>query len=330
MAGTSPPRTTNGTAIKKLPQTTPQQQPFLPTTLESLLLAIYPVILLLGSTYSLLSPLTRGIAYEPTLQSHAPHLAPSYFARKRNVFNLYFVKIGWFWTTVAVLVFAFTHPSFGPGLALTRRRVNVLVRWAGATLCWMVTTQWFFGPPLIDRSFRLTGGACEIMADPARVEEMGAKEEFVTSAACKLAGGVWKGGHDISGHVFLLVLGSAIIGLEVLPVVWKLPGLRELRTVVMPDGAVKHASALSATVPEQDRVAEKEMKGVDAAGSLGTKFALAVMGLKLWMLLMTAVFFHTWFEKFTGLGVGLFSIWMVYLLPRAVPQVRALTGMPGI
>jgi len=39
----------------------------------------------------------------------------------------------------------------------------------------------------------------------------------LTSAACKLAGGQWKGGHDLSGHVFLLTHASLFLWAELLP-----------------------------------------------------------------------------------------------------------------
>jgi hypothetical protein len=48
------------------------------------------------------------------------------------------------------------------------------------------------------------------------------------------------------------------------------------------------------------------------------------------MLLMTAAFFHTWVEKFTGLMVAFAGLWVVYFLPRGVPAVRAVLGMPGV
>ena len=59
--------------------------------------------------------------------------------------------------------------------------------------------------------------------------------EFVTGQACKAVGGTWRGGHDISGHVFILVLGSAFLGLELLPVVGR---GREERRVRGGDGGV--------------------------------------------------------------------------------------------
>jgi hypothetical protein len=49
-----------------------------------------------------------------------------------------------------------------------------------------------------------------------------------------------------------------------------------------------------------------------------------------WMLLMTAAYFHTWFEKFTGLFVASTALYAIYFLPRAVPLVRQAIGMPGV
>ncbi|KAK3077418.1 hypothetical protein LTS18_010313, partial [Coniosporium uncinatum] len=77
--------------------------PFLPTTTEALLLSIYPTTLLLGSLFSLLSPTSRSSPYNPISQSHERSSAPSYFATKSNIFNQYFVKVGWFWISLALL-----------------------------------------------------------------------------------------------------------------------------------------------------------------------------------------------------------------------------------
>lgn len=259
---------------------------------EALLLATYPFLLLLGSLFSLLDPSARAAPYSATSQSHPPEFAPTYFALKKNVFNLWFVKVGWFWFTVAWGVWVgmgtgMVVPSKRVaaekgriielddddndeegeveeegGLVVTPRRLQSLLRWAIVTFWWMLVTQWCFGPALIDRGFRLTGGQCELMRDAAAREEMGDVREFVTGAACKLAGGKWKGGHDISGHVFILVLGSASLGLEVL-------------------GAMVH-----------DRGEDGQR-----LGKWGWRVVVGVVGMSWWMLLMTAAYFHTWFEK---------------------------------
>lgn len=152
-------------------------------------------------------------------------------------------------------------------------------------------TQWFFGPAIIDRSFKLTGGACELVrADDQGQIDLTDGQRFVTGMACKAVGGKWKGGHDISGHVFLLVLGSMFLLEEVLHVVMESNAIKEERTITMDDGAVKSASVEAAVVGGNANVDDGKL-------DLGVKVVLGVAGLSIWMLLMTAAYFHTWFEK---------------------------------
>ncbi|KAH8153200.1 uncharacterized protein LAJ45_02787 [Morchella importuna] len=100
------------------------------------------------------------------------------------------------------------------------------------TLWWVAVTQWFFGAPIMDRTFTLTGGACRaVMRDPGAVKEvLGEKVLAATSAACKLAGGRWRGGHDLSGHTFLLTHASLFLWSEVMPVLRGVRGWRGWRT----------------------------------------------------------------------------------------------------
>lgn len=112
---------------------------------------------------------------------------------------------------------------------------------------------------------------------------MGDKREFFTSAACKLAGGQWKGGHDISGHVFLLVLGSAFLWMEILPVLVS----REERFVKRREGEWIAA----------DRESDDEKEKEEKQAARGLSVPVGVVGLSWWMLLMTAAYFHVWFEK---------------------------------
>ena len=334
-----PKRTTSLPRNTVLDQPPLNGSPFLPTSLEAALLALYPTTLLLGSLFSLLTPSARNAPYLPHSQSYDPRFAPSYFARKSNAFNVYFVKIGWFWVTLAFLGLVFTHASFrkgsGGSFGLTRRKVQALARYACVTAVWIAVTQWFFGPPIIDRSFRWTGGQCEMfygddvnsVAHLQERAEMGDVREVFTHAACKGIGGQWKGGHDISGHVFLLILGSAMLWLEILPTVLKSEGLREARRILTSDGLVRSAR-LEATEKQDGEGGADEKDG--GTLSVGVRGALVVVGLSWWMLLMTAAYFHTWFEKFTGLTVAFAAVWAVYFLPRVVPVVRKVVGMPGV
>ena len=197
-----------------------------------------------------------------------------------------------------------------------------------ATMTWVLVTQWFFGPPLIDRSFRLTGGACEVVADPEKMASMSEQKQFLTASACKFNGGQWKGGHDISGHVFLLIIGSALLWMEVLPAVLKARGLNEERRVRVGSGkVVKTRSIVDGTVKTDEDDLDKQQEEYT---SLGVKVAVGVVALSWWMLLMTAAFFHTWFEKFTGFVVAFVGVGLIYFAPRGLPQLRAVLGMPGL
>ncbi len=161
-----------------------RRSPFLPTTLESILLATYPVILVVGSLFALLDPAARAAPYNATTQSHFASTAPSYFAKKSNIFNVFFVKQGWAWVTFSYFFFLLTHPSTGPTGSVTPSRVRGALRWGIVTLWWIFVTQWFFGPPIIDRGFTLTGGQCDLveLADAGKVD-MDDTRQFVTGVA---------------------------------------------------------------------------------------------------------------------------------------------------
>ena len=172
---------------------------------------------------------------------------------------------------------------------MTPRRVQGFLRYGLVTLWWALVTQWFFGPPLIDRGFRLTGGQCELLQTEEGRAGMGETREFLTATACKLGGGRWTGGYDISGHVFLLVLGSAFLWLEILPIVVRHAGLREQRLVRDSDGSVKNAAS--------EAQAGGGYKDEPKGATEGVSVPIVVAGLSWWMLLMTAAYFHTWVEK---------------------------------
>ncbi len=157
-------------------------------------------------------------------------------------------------------------------------------------------------------------------ADMMEKAEMSDVREVFTHAACKTIGGQWKGGHDISGHVFLLILGSAMIWLELLPAVLRMEGLREARRIMTSDGLIRSASI----------EADVQLEPASEPHGYGVWGSLLVLGSSWWMLLMTAAYFHTWFEKFTGLIVAFGTIYAVYFLPRAVPAFRRIVGMPGV
>lgn len=181
-----------------------------------------------------------------------------------------------------------------------------LLRYVLITAIWVFTTQWFFGPALIDRGFRATGGRCE--GSPAVMDtDMSDTKMVLTAMACKAVGGQWKGGHDVSGHVFMLVLGSAFLALELF-------GTSGSATRNADEGRRKDRGD-GENVQTQTRI-------------WAERFVYLVIGLSWWMLLMTGVWFHTWLEKFSGLAIAFGAIYVIYFLPRGLPAWRGIVGVP--
>src|SRR5271170_2382395 len=127
-----PPTDTNGSLHpKSAPASlTPRLLP-----IQIIILAIYPITVLLG------------------LVSNHPQ--DSYFARKDNLINVYLLKFAWFWATIAFFVHVVRVP----------KKLGPLVRYLAATIVWYLVTQWCFGPPIMDKLFRGTGGICQIAKD---------------------------------------------------------------------------------------------------------------------------------------------------------------------
>lgn len=170
--------------------------PWSRTTL--LILAIYPTTLILGYIFSLGHPET-------------------YFSHSSNLFNKLFVKFGWFWSSLVFAIHLVQLPD--------TQRVKAAGRWMMATLCWVLVTQWCFGAPLTDKTMIWTGGVCEVAQtlvhhvsdlDGLGSMDLGSRgmtgvqavSGIVSDAACKRVQGRWRGGHDLSGHVFMLTHAS--------------------------------------------------------------------------------------------------------------------------
>jgi hypothetical protein len=229
----------------------------------------------------------------------------NYFARKNNIFNLYFVKIGWVWITFAFFALLLTQPYFtkAPSGLRGKRSAQALLRYSIVTLAWFLTTQWFLGPAIIDRAFVLTGGKCESLTPLAAAAGGGLAVDsweeiklIFTAAACKAAGGAWRGGHDVSGHVFMLVLGSAFLGFEALG------ASRSYLNVAGSEAKAKDDS-------EDDSTADgEEDDNDDSVPIFARRFAWGVAGLSWWMLFMTAIWFHTWLEKVRPSHTSLFPL----------------------
>lgn len=289
-----------------------------PVTLLSTVLLVYPATLLLGSLYSTISPTAHhsrdlsGSSSQPA-SPLAPSLATdlhlsespvNYFARKNNIFNVYFVKIGWLWTTAAFVSLLIFQPLYSSSRresssqqeARFRRTLQAVLRYALATTVWYLATQWFFGPAIIDRGFVATGGKCERALEEVGKMAAGQSsptdlETLFTAATCKSAGGAWRGGHDISGHVLMLVLATGLLAFEAVGASARAPACLSRSDPTGDTGRERKASDADNTT-----VIDSTNTG-GFARTWSLRLVWGVVGLGWWMLFMTAIWFHTWMEK---------------------------------
>lgn len=155
------------------------------------------------------------------------------------------------------------------------------------------STSWFFGHSLLHRVWLMTGAQCVIEdvngdsegtpATPLLVpvnhlecypQQLPADGSFTTQSNPAK----WVGGHDVSGHTFLLVLSAYIIYITLKPCFAHL---------------TKEDSARDEKAPLQ--------RSVSAVHRVAVYSSIALLVLWIWMLLVTCVYFHTPFEKLTGL-----------------------------
>lgn len=329
-----------------VPNSTRTEKPIPPSPYY---LLVYPIILFLGSTFSVISPVASPARNYDHATAMAPGLASdlstptkppapiNYFASKRNFLNVYFVKILWFWTTIAFsLILATTYlplksqqnTSASPSRpAATRRTIQSMLRYALITSSWYLVTQWFFGPALIDRSFTLTGGACSL--PPVTNQHMSPSEKLLAEASsttCKRKGGVWTGGHDISGHVFLLTLSTSFLLLEL----WLSERILQSRSVaahphISTEAAERIARETSAQ--EKQEIGGWESTSFEATARKWTRrFVWTVVSLGFWMLLMTSVWFHNLGEKLSGLGLSAGVIYAVFWAGRFNSTWKNIVG----
>ncbi|KDQ27675.1 hypothetical protein PLEOSDRAFT_1083710 [Pleurotus ostreatus PC15] len=203
-----------------------------------------------------------------------------YFANKSNFLNVIFIKRAWGWTSA---VFLFSYLSSPRNI----RTANRFAKWAIETLVWMVFTSWFFGPALFERVLVASGGECMVSlpsGDHVTVpHDLCYSKRTVTveshpqlfSSVSLLPDAGWSGrprlrkGHDVSGHVFLLTMSVLFL-------------TNQLRLSLRTDSRTwpaLHYFAVGANV--------------------------ALIGIWLFAIWTTALYFHSPLEKVSGYFLGL-------------------------
>ncbi|KAI0074364.1 hypothetical protein K474DRAFT_1648008 [Panus rudis PR-1116 ss-1] len=266
-------------------------------SLLSTTLAVVIAVVAFGTTYSIVY--NTYLDTSNPLLTHLPHplYQTHYFASKKNPLNVYFVKKLWGWVTAGFVFLFATSPS-------TSRRANRIVQYLVTTGVWLIFTSWFFGPAVLDRVTASTGGEC-ILTLPSG-GTLNVPHEFcytkstispsthpsLFSAPFAIPDSdSWSAiprlrrGHDVSGHLFLLTMGILFLADQ----------LRySFARVRTPSG-------------EEDSVRWSPLHRYAVCANFG------LLGLMLLSIYTTSVYFHTPFEKLTGLILGLFGFALTQL-----------------
>lgn len=122
----------------------------------------------------------------------------TYFARSDNLFNLYFVKVGWGWTLLFMVPFtvlsSYTITCGDMKRMLRHHFPRILI----ATFFWFFWTKLF---NIVETSY----GRCTTKG-------------YASKSSCLKAGHLWQG-FDISGHAFILIHSSLVLIEEARPII---------------------------------------------------------------------------------------------------------------
>ena len=206
----------------------------------------------------------------------------TYFANKNNLFNVYFVKLGWAWA-LALLGSFISLTSYVYCCANKNMIKRHLSRLAVSTVWWWVCTT------LFDYVHHITG-----FCDPV---------DGTDKWDCRSNGGTWIG-FDISGHAFILVYTLMMISEEVCV----MKDWAKITDVIKTE---ENGDAPKLTPEELTTLKDiyaKFTPYVRLATFLLTLFVI------LWniMLLSTVLYFHNMPQKLLGMTFALMGWFMSY------------------
>lgn len=238
------------------------------------------------------------------LLTHLPHPLGDthYFANKSNPLNVYFIKYTWAWTSGAFFLSCFTSDP--------RRTLGRVGKWVVETVVFVIFTTWFFGPALLERLILASGGEC-ILVPPtgspisvppefclAKTSLSPAEHPDIFATITSTFDSVdWhavprlRKGHDISGHTFLLTMASLFLA-------------DQLRySLNTPRRSVLHTAVMTAN--------------------------FALIGVWLFAMYTTCLYFHSPLEKVTGFRT-LLSIGFVFISITSSPSRVQFLASPGL
>jgi len=244
----------------------------------------------------------------------------SYMARADNVFNVWFVKFGWAWTSLAVAAFSYLA-AYVVGCGHSMSVQGPSIRLSLATLAWWSATM----------AFEALEASSAVCSSGPRVASKG---------ACELAGGRWRG-LDVSGHAFILVFcslfvveeGKAYLGWERVKDWIRDEDHRRLSADVAalggPEASTAARNALS-TLPTSEFLTLRSRYSTFTS-AIRVLFCLLALLTLLWdvMLVCTALYFHIMVEKVTACCCAVVLWFFLYRMIYVGPLSPGLPGEGG-
>lgn len=233
----------------------------------------------------------------------------SYFARSDNLFNVYFVKLGWFWTLLFSSPFLyFTNYTVCCG-DLQKFLKHHMPRLIIATVFWYCWTSIF---NVVEQAF----GRCNM-------------KSYETKRSCLKAGHFWSG-FDISGHVFILIYSSLVLIEEARPIVgWD--NIKEHLRIEDHNRRTQETSASSNPLRKlnTDEISTLRYLYQKYTPTIKLLFVAITVLQILWdiMLVCTMLYYHRMVEKVLG---GVIAIITWYFTYRAwYPSKLVLPDIAG-
>uniref|UniRef100_A0A1A9VYK8 Uncharacterized protein n=1 Tax=Glossina austeni TaxID=7395 RepID=A0A1A9VYK8_GLOAU len=236
----------------------------------------------------------------------------TYFARSDNLFNVYFVKVGWGWTLLFTVPFL-TMTSY----TLCCGDLKKLLRHHAPRIA-IATFFWFFWTKLFNM-IETTYGRCTIKG-------------FNSKSQCLKAGHLWNG-FDISGHAFILIHSSLVLIEEARPII-KWESIKEHLRNELHDRSISEQSQRS-TNPLRN-LSEDQVKNLQFLYDRFTPVIRTLfIGMShlqlLWdiMLVGTMLYYHRMIEKFLSGIIAILTWYFCYRFwyPSAILPEPAGCGL---
>ncbi|KAK7013914.1 Fat storage-inducing transmembrane protein [Favolaschia claudopus] len=189
-------------------------------------------ILFWGTTYSIVFDTYLDTSNPRLAHLHQSSGSTHFWADKRSLLNVYFIKQAWGWTSAAFLLACCTGHDH-------TRVLQSFRRWFTASAAWTLLTRWCFGPSIFDRIILSTGGECVLPSLSASKDLtiFSVPLHFCltrTSISPDSHPYIFRGssfhaydgqggkprlsrGHDVSGHTFLLSLSVLLLAEQIRP-----------------------------------------------------------------------------------------------------------------